>query len=60
MEIDESAANAGMHNIRNDVTPDMYLALARRWIAAGASVVGGCCGIGPDHISALSADLSAS
>jgi len=59
MEIDESAANAGMHNIRDDVTPDAYLELARRWVAAGASVVGGCCGIGPEHVSALSAQLSA-
>jgi len=28
------------------------------FVAAGATIVGGCCGIGPDHISALSADLS--
>jgi S-methylmethionine-dependent homocysteine/selenocysteine methylase len=33
--------------------------LATRWMAAGATIVGGCCGIGPEHISALSADLSA-
>jgi S-methylmethionine-dependent homocysteine/selenocysteine methylase len=54
-----SAANAGLHDIREDVTPETYLALARRWVAAGATIVGGCCGIGPEHISALSADLSA-
>jgi S-methylmethionine-dependent homocysteine/selenocysteine methylase len=59
MEIEESAANAGMHNIRDDVTSDSYGALARRWVAAGASIVGGCCGIGPEHVSALSAQLSA-
>lgn len=58
-EIDESAANAGMHNIREDVTPEAYLELAQRWVAAGATVVGGCCGIGPEHVSALSAHLSA-
>ena len=52
------AANAGLHDIRHDVTPEAYLELARRWVAAGATIVGGCCGIGPDHISALSADLS--
>ena len=53
-----AAANAGLHDIREDVTPERYLELARRWVAAGATVVGGCCGIGPEHISALSADLS--
>jgi S-methylmethionine-dependent homocysteine/selenocysteine methylase len=51
-------ANAGLHDIRDDVTPEAYLELSRSWIAAGATIVGGCCGIGPDHISALSADLS--
>ena len=57
--IDESAANAGIHGMRYDVTPEAYLELARGWVAAGASLVGGCCGIGPEHISALSAHLSA-
>ncbi|WP_234023356.1 homocysteine S-methyltransferase family protein [Sorangium cellulosum] len=30
-----------------------YAALARRWIEAGATIVGGCCGTGPAHIAAL-------
>lgn len=30
-----------------------YATLARQWIEAGASVVGGCCGTGPAHIKAL-------
>ncbi len=30
-----------------------YLRFASRWVAAGASVVGGCCGTGPRHIAAL-------
>jgi S-methylmethionine-dependent homocysteine/selenocysteine methylase len=51
-------ANAGLHDIREDVTPERYLQMSRGWIAAGATIVGGCCGIGPAHISALSADLS--
>jgi S-methylmethionine-dependent homocysteine/selenocysteine methylase len=53
-----TAANAGLHDIREDVTPNVYLELSKRWVAAGATIVGGCCGIGPEHISALSADLS--
>jgi S-methylmethionine-dependent homocysteine/selenocysteine methylase len=36
-----------------ELTPDEYLALAERWVAAGAQLIGGCCGVGPDHIAAL-------
>jgi S-methylmethionine-dependent homocysteine/selenocysteine methylase len=43
--------------LRNDITPDRYLDHARSWIDAGADIVGGCCGIMPDHIRALSNSL---
>ena len=33
--------------------PDRYAAQALGWIAAGARVIGGCCGTGPAHIAAL-------
>lgn len=32
---------------------DAYADLAEGWVAAGATVVGGCCGTGPAHIEAL-------
>jgi len=32
-----------------------YAELAAEWVAAGASVVGGCCGTGPAHTAALAA-----
>lgn len=32
--------------------PD-YVAAASRWVEKGAQIIGGCCGIGPDHIRAL-------
>ncbi|MGK4007601.1 homocysteine S-methyltransferase family protein [Sorangium sp. So ce1036] len=32
-----------------------YAALARRWLEAGATIVGGCCGTGPAHVAALRA-----
>ncbi len=35
------------------VTPDAYAAAARAWVAAGAVLVGGCCGTTPEHIRAL-------
>ena len=37
----------------DQVSPQDYLADARTWVAAGASIVGGCCGIGVEHIRAL-------
>jgi homocysteine S-methyltransferase len=39
------------------ISPGDYLAAARRWVELGARVVGGCCGIGPDHIRVLAAGL---
>ncbi|MBM3984966.1 MAG: homocysteine S-methyltransferase family protein [Planctomycetes bacterium] len=35
--------------------PGRYVAEARRWVAAGARIVGSCCGTGPDHTAALRA-----
>ncbi|WWT75130.1 homocysteine S-methyltransferase family protein [Lautropia mirabilis] len=51
------AANDGLDEIRKDTTPTNYLAWARQWVDAGASMVGGCCGIGPGHIAELAAHL---
>jgi S-methylmethionine-dependent homocysteine/selenocysteine methylase len=53
-EADDTDANADLHDIRADLTPDNYRRFADRWVAAGASIIGGCCGIGPEHIRALS------
>jgi len=39
--------------------PAIYAALARTWLDAGATIVGGCCGTGPAHISGLAARLAA-
>lgn len=52
------AANDGLDAIRKDTTPANYLSRAQNWCAAGADMVGGCCGIGPEHIEALSAVLN--
>ncbi len=37
------------------ITPAAYAAYAPAWRAAGATMVGGCCGIGPEHVRALAA-----
>ncbi len=36
-----------------DTTPDDFAEYSRRWRRSGASIIGGCCGIGPDHIARL-------
>lgn len=52
----ESAeANSNLHEIREDLTPEGYLRFAMEWAASGAGIIGGCCGIGPEHIAALRA-----
>ena len=35
------------------VSPDTYRAVAQGWIDRGVRIIGGCCGIGPDHVRAL-------
>ena len=40
------------------IAVDDYLDYARKWVAAGARVVGGCCGIGPEHIRCLKENLA--
>ena len=37
--------------------PADFGALARRWLAAGATIIGGCCRTGPAHISQIRAAL---
>ncbi|MBF2719994.1 homocysteine S-methyltransferase family protein [Psychrobacter sp. NG254] len=50
----DAAANDTLNNVRDDLTPPAYLLWAQKWHAQGASLIGGCCGIGPEHIQALS------
>jgi S-methylmethionine-dependent homocysteine/selenocysteine methylase len=53
---EEGGANETLHALRPDFTGDAYLAFARRWAEAGATLIGGCCGVGADHMRRL-ADL---
>lgn len=48
-----ATANETLHTTRADLDPSAYLDWAQRWVALGARIVGGCCGIGPEHIAAL-------
>ncbi|UTW05113.1 homocysteine S-methyltransferase family protein [Amphritea atlantica] len=53
-----ATANDGLDELRADLTPVTYLQWAQQWQALGAELIGGCCGIGPDHIRALSETLT--
>lgn len=51
-------ANAGMPELKDGCTcfpesPDMMAAVAPRLVAAGANIIGGCCGTTPNHIHRL-------
>ena len=42
------------------ISPADYAAYEPVWLAAGATMVGGCCGIGPDHLAALATSIGRS
>jgi S-methylmethionine-dependent homocysteine/selenocysteine methylase len=46
-------ANASLHELRKDITPEAYADYAEDWARAGARIIGGCCGISPLHIQFL-------
>lgn len=50
-------AGEGRLGLRNDLDPETYARHARRWLAAGATLIGGCCGTTPDHIAQLRSSL---
>lgn len=38
---------------RQDLNPQEYAEVAMQWVTNGASIIGGCCEIGPQHIQVL-------
>lgn len=55
---EQYAANEVVLDHRADLDPAGYLDFVSRWVEAGATIVGGCCGIMPDHIAAMRTYLS--
>ncbi|MCG8615783.1 MAG: homocysteine S-methyltransferase family protein [Desulfobacterales bacterium] len=53
----DAKANEDLNALRTDLTPASYLDWAKQWVQQGATLIGGCCGIGPDHIAVLSETL---
>ncbi|MEO9685748.1 MAG: homocysteine S-methyltransferase family protein [Tateyamaria sp.] len=43
--------------MRNDFTPEHYAEHVMGWVAAGATIVGGCCEVGPAHIAEIARRL---
>lgn len=54
----ETKANDMLNEMRSDLTPNSYLQWAQNWQSLGAELIGGCCGIGPEHIQLLSEKLN--
>ncbi|MDX2198982.1 MAG: homocysteine S-methyltransferase family protein [Phycisphaerae bacterium] len=55
--------SAGVPELADDrivytATPEDFARPVRQWIDAGAGVVGGCCGVGPEHVQRIAADLA--
>jgi len=44
---------------RKDLSPEAYADFALRWVEQGATIIGGCCEIGPAHIAHLAERLAA-
>ena len=44
---------------RHDLTPEKYTAFVMEWVKMGATIVGGCCEVGPAHIRHLATALRA-
>ncbi|MBX4916997.1 homocysteine S-methyltransferase family protein [Rhizobium bangladeshense] len=57
-ETGEQAANEGLHGTRDDLDDDAYSRFACSWAEAGATIIGGCCGISAAHIHRLRKTLS--
>ena len=57
-DFDEIGATVDILKARKDLDPPTYADFAAEWLDAGATLVGGCCEVGPDHIRELSRRFS--
>jgi S-methylmethionine-dependent homocysteine/selenocysteine methylase len=54
----ESGDWAAPNWVFNGLSPQEYLLEAAAWVKHGAQIIGGCCGVGPDHIAVLADRLA--
>ncbi|SLN53013.1 Homocysteine S-methyltransferase [Roseovarius albus] len=52
-DFDSIGATVDILQTRTDLGPDRYAEFAQNWCDAGATMVGGCCEVGPAHIAEL-------
>lgn len=50
---DKVGATVDLLETRKDLGPEAYADFAQRWVDDGATIVGGCCEVGPAHIALL-------
>ena len=50
---EDKIVHEGLCPIRNELSPKAYLEMAKIWKNHGATIIGGCCGINPEHIKEL-------
>jgi S-methylmethionine-dependent homocysteine/selenocysteine methylase len=56
---DTVGATVDLLSARKDLGPDAYATFAQDWAANGATIIGGCCEVGPAHIAELARRLKA-
>lgn len=57
-DFDTIGATVDLLEARTDLSPAAYADHAQAWADLGATTIGGCCEVGPDHIAALAARFS--
>lgn len=55
----EDAPTVDALSQRTDLGPDAYADIAMSWLDQGATIIGGCCEVGPAHIAVLAERLRA-
>lgn len=54
---DKVGATVDLLSAREDMGPEAYADFAQDWASNGATLIGGCCEVGPAHIAALARRL---
>ncbi len=52
-DFDHIGATVDVLSARTDLAPEAYATFAEDWAAKGATLIGGCCEVGPAHIAEL-------
>ena len=53
IKIGQKDANSQIRGTRKELTPEKYLDFVKEWTELEIDIVGGCCGIGPEHIKRI-------